>query len=360
MFIAEYSHSKSYLHLEVADELPEEGILKGKEGELRFKRIQDGFAICDSTLLNSGFVYPGSMDDVYVPSTINDIPVTELHQTILLKSRNPFTIENGSLKIFIRIGKKSFAKQMKKADNDLDALLLYMLRERENRNPKNSSIEVEFNFCGNPRQQVESCSIVCDDKLVLHIPSAKMVKVNTYKTELRGSIPSCVEQMIFSGKVYPFIESRWDMDEPNNRCFEGLKNLRTVEGSLSGDIGWSFSNCTSLESIHLSNGIEKIPAYAFSYCSSIKDIYIPDTVSEIEAYAFSGCVNLVSIHLPSNLKKISKGMFNNCKSLKKVYLSDTIEIIEDYAFAGCVRLQKPWIPKSIKYIAETAFPVSEW
>lgn len=39
MFIAEYSHSKSYFHFEVADELPGEGILKGKEGELRFKRI---------------------------------------------------------------------------------------------------------------------------------------------------------------------------------------------------------------------------------------------------------------------------------------------------------------------------------
>lgn len=361
MFITEYSHSKSYVHFEVSDELPEEGILKGKEGELRFKRIQDGFAVYDSTLLNSGFVYPGSVDDVYVPHTINDIPVTELHQTILLKSRNPFAIENGNLKrVFIKIGKKSLEKQIKDADNGLGALLLYMLREQEDRNQKNSSVEVEINFCGNPRQQVELCSIICDDKLVLHIPSAKAVEVNAYKTELRGSIPSCVEQMTFSGKVYPFIESGWDGDEPNNRCFEGLKNLRTIEGSLSGDICWSFSNCISLESIHLSNGVKRIPAYAFSNCSSLKDLYIPDTVLEIEAYAFSGCANLVSIHLPSNLKKISKGMFNDCKSLKKVYLSDTIEIIEDYAFAGCVSLRKPWIPKNIKHIAETAFPVSEW
>ena len=110
------------------------------------------------------------------------------------------------------------------------------------------------------------------------MPSAHTVNVNAYKTELRGSVPGCVEQMTFSGKVYPFIESGWDLDEPNNRCFEGLKNLRVVEGSLSGDICWSFSNCTSLERIHLSNGIKKIPAYAFSNCSSLKDLYIPDTV----------------------------------------------------------------------------------
>lgn len=329
MFITEYSHSKSYYHFEVPGELPEEGILKGKEGELRFKRIHDGFAAYDSTLINSGFVYPGSADDVYVPHTINDIPVTELHQTILLKSRNPFAIENGNLKrVFIKIGKKFL---------------------------ENSSVEVEIDFCGNPGQQVELCSIMCDDKLVLHMPSAKTVAVNANKTELRGSIPSCVEEMTFSGKVYPFIENGWDGDEPNNRCFEGLKNLRTVEGSLSGNLSWSFSNCTSLESIHLSNGVERIPAYAFSNCSSLKDLYIPDTVLEIGAYAFSGCENLVSIHLPSNLKKISEGMFNGCKSLKKVYLSDSIEIIEAYAFAGCVSLRKPWIPKNIKHIAETAF-----
>lgn len=361
MFIAEYRHSSSYFHFEVPDKLPEEGILKGKEGELRFKRVQDGFAVYNSTLINTGFVYPGSDDDVYVPHTINNTPVTELHQTILLKSRNPFAIENGNLKrVFIEIGKNPFEKQVKRAENGLGALLAYMLREQDDRNQKKSSVEVEVNFYGNPRRQVELCSIRCDDTLILHMPSAKTVEVNAYKTELRGSIPDCVEQMAFSGKVYPFIESGWDGDEPNNRCFENLKNLRTVAGSLSGDYCWSFSNCTSLESVHLSNGVKRIPAYAFSNCCSLKDLYIPDTVLEIEAYAFSGCTNLVSIHLPSNLKKISKGMFNDCKSLKKVYLSDTIEIIEDCAFSGCVSLRKPWIPKNIKYIAETAFPVSDW
>lgn len=359
MYTAEYSYGKSMWHFEVPDELPDEGFLKGKGGELRFKRIQDGLAVYDSTLLTSGFVWPGSPDDICVPDTINGIPVTELHQTVLLKSRDTFTIENRNLKrVFVKIGKQSLEELLKDADNGLGVLVGYMLREQEGMNQKNSCVEVDIDFCGNV-DQVEFCSIACDEKLVLYMPRAKVIEVNAYKTELRGSIPDCVEQMKFSGKVYPFIEYGWYGDEPNNQCFEGLKNLRTVEGSLSGDIGWSFKNCTSLESIHLSNGIKRIPAYAFNNCSSLKDLYIPDTVSEIGDYAFSGCTNLSSIHLPSNLKKISKGMFNGCKSLKKVYLSDTIEEIEDYAFAGCVSLRKPWIPKNIKYIAETAFPVSE-
>ena len=346
MFVTEYSY-ESYFHFEVSGELPEEGILKGKEGELRFKRIQDGLAVYDSTFLTSGFDLHSSAASVYVPDTINDIPVTELHQTILLESRDPFAIEGMNLKrVFVKIGKKSLEEQIRSSDNVLGTLLRYRLREKEDLNQKNSTLEVNIYFYTRERQ-VELCSITCDDELVFHIPNAKVVEVNANKTELRGSIPSCVEQMTFSGKIHPFIERGGDEDEPNNRCFEGLKNLRTVEGALSGDICWSFSNCTSLESIHLSNGIERVPSYAFSNCSSIKDLYIPDTVLEIGEYAFSGCVNLVSIHLPSQLKKISKGMFKDCKSLKKVYLPDTIEIIEDDAFVGCVNLRKPWIPKNM-------------
>ena len=163
----------------------------------------------------------------------------------------------------------------------------------------------------------------------------------------------------FSGKIYPVMERGWDLDEPNNHCFDGLKNLKIAESSFSGDMGWSFRNCISLEHVHLSNGIKEIPNYAFSKCSSLKNLYIPDTVLKIGAYAFNGCSGLVSIHLPINLKTIAEGTFNGCRSLKKVYLSDTIETIGDYAFAGCISLRKPWIPKNIKSISETALNALE-
>jgi hypothetical protein len=356
MFVSEYTHSRTYFDFEVTGGLPQEGILTGNEGKVRFKRIDDGIALYDSTLRTSGFVYPGSIDDIYVPGTINNIPVTELHQTIWLKSRRSFAIENKNLKrIYMEIGRKSLESQMKSSENGLGELLLYMLREEECLNQNNESIEVDFEIIGGG-QQIEICEIKSNDKLVLHVPNVKIIKIVAPKVELKGEIPECVVQMLFSGKVYPYITSGWDGDEPNIRCFEGLKNLTLLEGSLSGDICWSFNNCSSLERVHLSNGIKVIQAYSFSDCTSLKDLYIPDTVSEIGDYAFAGCVNLASIHLPSGLKKISKGMFQNCKSLKKVYLADTIEIIEDYAFAGCDSLLKPWLPKNIKYIADTAFP----
>ena len=86
MYETEYHHPNAYWDFETKEELPEEGLLKGHEGQIRFKRINDGFAVYDSTLLNSGFVYPGSPDDVFAPGTINGIPVTELHQSARLVS----------------------------------------------------------------------------------------------------------------------------------------------------------------------------------------------------------------------------------------------------------------------------------
>ena len=361
MYCEEYSHLKNYWEFEVVGELPNEGVLKGKEGEFRFKRIPDGIAIYESSLLNSGFVYPGSPDDIFVPRSINGIPVVELHQTVHMKSKYPFSIENGGIKrLFLNIQSRFLVEQIGESDNALSTLLLYMLREQENMNQDEKNVTVNFTFCGNQVQQVEYCSISCDRTVILHVPRTNELSVNAKKVVIRGDIPKCVKKITFSGKVYPFYEQDWDCDIPNNRCFEGMEKLEWIEGSLSGKDGWSFSDCSSLKSVHLSNGIENMPAYAFRNCKSMNDIYIPDTVEQIGKYAFSGCTSLQTVHLPSKLVRISEGMFQECSSLRKVFLSDTIEVIEDNAFAGCINMRKPWIPKNIKYIAQNAFPNPEW
>ena len=359
MYTAQYSCSKSYFHFKVPEELPEEGLLEGNSGKIRFKRVQDGLAVYDSTLLTSGFLCSGDCDAIYVPHTINQLPVTELHQSIVPRPGASLCIENGNLKrVFLEISQNSIRTKAADTDSIANIVSLYIMLEKENR-PQNVPPEVKIDFVGSPTNEVDFCSINCHDRLVLHIPSAKAVKVNANQTDLRGEVPACVEQITFSGKIYPFIEQGWNEEEPNIACFTNLKNLRIIEGTLAGNICWRFTNCTVLERVHLSNGITEIPAYAFSNCRSLQDLYIPDTVSAIGAYAFNGCTNLSTIHLPPNLKHIPEGMFNGCKSLKKVFLADTIETIGDYAFAGCTSLRKPWIPKNIQHISETAFSVSE-
>lgn len=354
MFIQEYSHPNVYWDLVVDAELPEKGDLHGKEGTLSFRRIYDGIAVYNSTLLTSGFVCPGSPQDVFVPGTINGIPVTELHQCIDFKCSMPMeasvAIESRNLRrVYLQDGKRE--KDVDTTEKWASALLEII----ENKERENRVATAAFNFYGNADHIADLCHISCESKIRLHIPEAKVVEVNAPETEIVDEIPPCVERIAFRGKVYPSCWSYWDGDIWNNRCFAGNSNLKTIEGSLSGEVGWILSECTALESIHLSNGVKVIPQGAFRNCRSLKDLYIPDTVNEIGAYAFEGCTGLASIHLPSNLTRISEGMFKDCISLKKVFLADTIEVIDKYAFAGCSSLRKPWIPANIKYMSEYAF-----
>ena len=197
MYTAQYSCSKSYFHFEVPEELPEEGLLEGNSGKIRFKRVQDGLAVYDSTLLTSGFLCSGDCDAIYVPHTINQLPVTELHQSIVPRPGASLCIENGNLKrVFLEISQNSIRTRAADTDSITNIVSLYLMLEKENR-PQNVPPEVKIDFVGSPTNEVDFCSINCHDRLVLHIPSAKAVKVNANQTELRGEVPACVEQITF-------------------------------------------------------------------------------------------------------------------------------------------------------------------
>lgn len=355
MFSTEYNYSESYFAFEAAGELPDEGILTGEKGNFRFQRVNDGFAIYDSTLPGTGFVSWPVSEDIYVPDTINGIPVTEIHQSVRLKTTYPIAVEGGKLKrVYLNIKRSTVEDQIRDQGDVLRALLLFMMRDKEEVNQREKFIEIDIDFCKSD-SMVELCEITCEQKCILCIPETKSLKVIAPVTVLKGHAPECIERAVFTGKVYPFVYSGWDVDEPNYMCFEGRKNLKYLDGSFRGDICWSFHNCTQLEQVHLSNGIKEVPAYAFEGCGSLKDLYIPDTVTKIGPYAFADCVELQSIHLPSQITIIPRGMLKNCRSLKKCFLADSIEEIDDEAFRGCTSLRRPWIPRNIKRISETAF-----
>ncbi len=107
---------------------------------------------------------------------------------------------------------------------------------------------------------------------------------------------------------------------------------------------------------------------AFSNCASLKTVTVPEGVTSIEPSAFSGCINLVSVTLPASLATIDEYSFSNCPSLETFSISpdNTVFAFENHAlinkrdnslnvFADPGNTGSYEIPRGIKRIECEAF-----
>ena len=137
-----------------------------------------------------------------------------------------------------------------------------------------------------------------------------------------------------------------------------------------------FQGCTSLLSVNLPKGMERIEGSCFYDCKSLKSVLLPDGLKEIGYGAFSGCECLESIELPDSLENIGHNAFKNCKALtvisippkikevacfsdcsllREVHLPEGLEEIGWSAFSDCISLTSVVIPHGVKEIYSNAF-----
>jgi hypothetical protein len=93
----------------------------------------------------------------------------------------------------------------------------------------------------------------------------------------------------------------------------------------------AFMGCTSLYTVSLPYGIEKIGVRAFMLCG-FYDFEIPESVTEIGLGAFSMCNTLVEITIPQSVTTLSAGAFYVCRALEKVYVKANITDLKDKMF----------------------------
>ena len=170
---------------------------------------------------------------------------------------------------------------------------------------------------------------------------------NTRITSL--SLPSSVEK-VESGAF-------WKTSNLKNITFadkgKGLKSLEM----------YAFADCSSLESIDLSNAsLTEIPKKAFENCTSLRSVKLPPTVTKIAEDAFSGCRNLEEITGLSDcsITEIGTDAFYGCSKLKSLdFSSATFTALPEKAFSGLRGLTALTVPKTLTTVGAQAFSSCE-
>ena len=117
----------------------------------------------------------------------------------------------------------------------------------------------------------------------------------------------------------------------------------------------AFSDCESLTSVEIPDGVETIGDSAFAFCKSLTSVEIPDGVKTIGDDAFGNCKSLTSVEIPNSVETIGDSAFWNCESLTSVEIPDGVKTIGDDAFNGCESLTSVEIPASVEAIGDEAF-----
>lgn len=154
------------------------------------------------------------------------------------------------------------------------------------------------------------------------------------------------------GKPFPEIQTRIE-----NFAFDGWNNLKVI--TISSDIDYfgryAFRECINLQEVAFNFKMASIPDGSFVNCKALCRLEIPSTVTYIGESAFYNCSSLESIGLSnSNLQKIDYDAFYNCHKLETVDFPETLFEINNHAFAnsGLVRIT---LPNSIFFLGRGAF-----
>ncbi len=106
-------------------------------------------------------------------------------------------------------------------------------------------------------------------------------------------------------------------------CPEGKSSLEYMPDTVTTFAEGAFYENKKLESVNLSENLDRIRVYAFRNNSNLKKISDLCSVTSISYGAFQNCTSLESITLPKKIESISWNTFDNCGSLKNVYYEGT-------------------------------------
>ncbi len=133
-----------------------------------------------------------------------------------------------------------------------------------------------------------------------------------------------------------------------------LKSVTVSDGVTR--LGTSpFINCTSLEKVVLPDSVTSIGNNCFASCSALTDVTLPKGLTSLGQGCFTACSSLTSVEIPEGVTTLGQGCFSNCSSLKSVEIPATATAVEASCFTSCTSLESIEIPAGVTSLGDMCF-----
>ena len=152
----------------------------------------------------------------------------------------------------------------------------------------------------------------------------------------------------------------------DSHAFSSCKGINTeviIPASVVEIGDNAFSDCRNIPAITFeeNSSLTTIGPYAFDLCEKVKEFRLPPTVTNIGdktingGSVFTDCHSLETIILPDGIEILPRHTFYECRKLKNVRLPKSLIYIGDHALAGCDSLKSIVIPEHVTEIEEGSF-----
>lgn len=224
--------------------------------------------------------YTGDDSHVFVPSYINDYPVTSI-------GSDAFYWCQDVVEIVLPPSVTTIKQDAFFACTALQAFVIP---------------ETVTTITGNPFTDCSSLASVELAKEHPHFVVQDGVLIDTQKQQLICTLPS------FDSAVYTVPEGITRISASAFRACASVQEVLLPDSVTEiGEL--AFAGCSKLTRVQLSASLTEIPAHLFASCRALQEVNLPEGITAIGDYAFLGCWALTNLTIPESVTAIGQYAF---------------------------------------------------